>query len=495
MKNNYVKKVVITGGGTAGWVAAAALAKQLGKLLDVVLVESEQIGTVGVGEATIPPMRTFHSLLGIDEQEFMRATNAVFKLGISFKHWGQIGDEYIHPFGSTGQSSYLADFQHFWLYAKSKGINAGFDEYSLEIQAAKAGKFAISKKGSIHYAYHLDATRYAKFLRQFSEKFGAKRIEGKIQQVQQHEDGDIKALVLESGEVIDGDLFIDCTGFAGLLIDKTLKTPYESWSHWLPCNSAIPIQTESVETPKPYVTCTAHSAGWQWHIPLQHRVGNGNVFCSDFMSDDQAREHLLNNVQGKVLTEPRVIKYKTGRRKVFWNRNCVALGLSSGFVEPLESTSIYTFMIGIVRLMKMFPFGGVTQFVIDEYNQQSIAELENIRDFIILHYHVTSREDSEFWRYCKNMSVPDSLSHRLDLFKETGLSFQGERELFRLDSWLHVMLGQGLVPRHYHSLFKTMSDEELVSNLTNTRNTIADAVGKLPSHGEFVNHYCKASSE
>lgn len=492
MKNNSVKKVVIAGGGTAGWVAAAALSKQLGKLLDVVLVESDQIGTVGVGEATIPPMRVFHSLLGIDEQEFMRATNAVFKLGISFKNWGQIGDHYIHPFGTTGQGSFLADFQHFWLHGKSKGIHAEFGEYSFEIQAAKANKFATSKKSSINFAYHLDATRYAQYLRQFSEKLGTKRIEGKIQQVQQHPDGDIKALLLESGEVVEGDLFIDCTGFAGLLIDKTLKIPYEDWSHWLPCNNAIAIQTESVEPAKPYVTCTAHQAGWQWHIPLQHRVGNGNVFCNDFMSDDQAKQHLLDNVQGKVLTEPRVIKYKTGRRKVFWNRNCVALGLSSGFVEPLESTSIYMFMNGIVRLMKMFPFNGVMQPSVDEYNQQSIAELENIRDFIILHYHATSREDSEFWRYCKNMSVPNSLSHRIELFKENGLAFQGERELFRLESWTHVMLGQGIMPKHYHSIFKTMSDEELVHHLANTRNTIADAVAKLPNHQEFVNQYCKA---
>ena len=492
MKNNSVKKVVITGGGTAGWVAAAALSKQLGKLIEVVLVESEQIGTVGVGEATIPPMRTFHSLLGIDEQEFMRATSAVFKLGIAFKNWGQIGDYYLHPFGPTGQGSYFADFQHFWMYGKSKGINAPFDEYSLEIQAAKAGKFAISQKGNVQYAFHLDATRYAKFLRQFSEKFGATRIEGKIQQVQQHPDGDIKALVLESGEIVEGDLFIDCTGFAGLLIDKTLKTPYENWSHWLPCNSAIAIQTESVEEPKPYVTCTAHDAGWQWHIPLQHRVGNGNVFCSDFMSDERAVEHLLKNVQGKVLTEPRVIKYKTGRRKVFWNRNCIALGLSSGFVEPLESTSIYMFMIGVIRLIKMFPFSGITQSVTDEYNKQSIAELDGIRDFIILHYHATSREDSEFWRYCKNMSVPDSLSHRLELFRESGLYFLGDRELFRTDSWLHVMMGQGIMPESYHSIFKTMSDEELVGHLANTRTMIANAVAKMPTHQEFIEQYCKA---
>jgi len=492
MQNNAVKKVVIAGGGTAGWVAAAALSKQLGKLLEIVLVESDEIGTVGVGEATIPPMRTFHSLLGIDEQEFMRATEAVFKLGISFKNWGQVGDEYFHPFGSTGQSSFLADFQHFWLYGKSKGIDAEFGEYSLEVQAAKANKFATSKTGSINYAYHLDATRYAQYLRQFSEKLGVKRIEGKVQQVSQHPSGEIQALHLESGEVVSGDLFIDCTGFTGLLIDKTLKTPYEDWSHWLPCNSAIAIQTESVEPAKPYVTCTAHQAGWQWHIPLQHRVGNGNVFCNQFMSDDQAIQHLLDNVQGKVLTDPRVIKYKTGRRKVFWNKNCVALGLSSGFVEPLESTSIYMFMIGIVRLMKMFPFHGVTQSSMDEYNSQLIAELENVRDFIILHYHATDREDSEFWRYCKYMNVPDSLSHRLELFRENALSYQGDRELFKRDSWLHVMFGQRIMPKHYHLMFQTMSDEELVGHLTKTRNTISEVVSKLPGHQEFVDHYCKA---
>ncbi|WP_158970071.1 tryptophan halogenase family protein [Paraglaciecola sp. L3A3] len=492
MQNNKVKKVVIAGGGTAGWVAAAALSKQLGKLVDVVLIESEKIGTVGVGEATIPPMRVFHSLLGIDEQEFMRSTEATFKLGILFKNWGQIGDHYIHPFGTTGQKSFLADFQHFWLHGKNKGVNAEFGEYSLEVQAAKANKFATSKSGSINYAYHLDATRYAQYLRKFSEKLGVTRVEGKIQQVQQHPSGDIKSLLLESGELIEGDLFIDCTGFAGLLIDKTLKTEYEDWSHWLPCNSAIAVQTESIEPAKPLVTCTAHQAGWQWHIPLQHRVGNGNVFCSDFMTDEAAKQHLLDNVQGEVLTDPRVIKYKTGRRKVFWNKNCVALGLSSGFVEPLESTSIYLFMSGIIRLMKIFPFAGINQSATDEYNQQSIAEIENVRDFIILHYHATSREDSEFWRYCKNMKVPDSLSHRIELFKENGLAFQEIQELFRLESWTHVMLGQGITPKSYHKIFSTMPDQELTAHLQGIRTKITQVVEKLPDHAKFVTQYCKS---
>lgn len=492
LQTDKVKKVVIVGGGTAGWVAAAGLSKQLGKLIDLELIESEQIGTVGVGEAAIPPMRTFHSLLGIDEQEFMRATQAVFKLGISFKNWGEVGDEYFHPFGSTGQGSFLADFQHFWLHARSKGINYPFSDYSLESQAALAHKFATSKNGKINFAYHLDATRYAFFLREFSEKLGLKRTEGKIQQVFQHPNGDIKSLQLESGDIIEGDLFIDCTGFHGLLIDKTLKTPYEDWTHWLPCDTAIAVQTESVDKPDPYVTCTAHQSGWQWHIPLQQRVGNGNVFSSQYMSIDEGRQHLLDNVRGKTLTEPRVIRYQTGRRKLFWNKNVIAMGLSSGFVEPLESTSIYLFMNGVIRLMRMFPFGGITQSIIDEYNALSIAELENIRDFIILHYHVTSREDSEFWRYCKYMEVPDSLSHRIELFKEHGYSFQGDGELFRRDSWLHVMLGQGLMPKSYHFIFQTMTDAELTGHLTHMRKAIAEAVEKLPSHEEFVNYYCKA---
>ncbi len=494
LQNSKVKKVVIAGGGTAGWVAAAGLSKQLGKLVEVVLVESEQIGTVGVGEATIPPMRVFHSLLGIDEQEFMRATEATFKLGILFKNWGQIGDEYIHPFGTTGQGSYLADFQHFWLYGQSKGINHAYGEYSLEVQAAKANKFVVHKGGKINFAYHLDATRYAQFLRQYSEKLGTKRIEGKIQQVQQHPNGDIKALQMESGELVEGDLFIDCTGFSGLLIDKTLKVPFNDWGHWLPCNSAIAIQTESVAPANPYVTCTAHRAGWQWHIPLQHRVGNGNVFCSEFMQDEEARQHLLNNVQGSVLTDPRVIKYKTGRRQQFWAKNCIALGLSSGFVEPLESTSIYLFMNGIIRLMRLFPFDGVTDSLMNEYNQQSIDELENVRDFIILHYHATEREDSEFWRYCKNMSVPESLSHRMDLFRQNATVQLGEKEMFRLESWAHVMIGQRLIPEHYHKIFNTMSDQELTGYLANIRSQITEVVNKLPTHQDFINQYCKASS-
>jgi tryptophan 7-halogenase len=492
LQSNKIKNVVIAGGGTAGWVAAAALAKQLGKLINITLVESDTIGTVGVGEATIPPMRVFHSMLGVDEQEFMRATNATFKLGISFENWGENNKKYFHPFGTTGQSSFLADFQHFWLHGKSKGIDAEFGEYSFETQVAKQNKFATSKNAAINYAYHLDATRYAHFLRQFSEERGVTRIEGLIESVHQQENGDIKSIELADGLIIEGDLFIDCTGFTGLLIEKTLHTGYEDWSHWLPCDSAVAVQTESVGEPKPYTRSIAHQSGWQWQIPLQHRTGNGFVFCSKYMTDDEAKKLLLENVEGKPITQPRVLKYRTGRRKKVWNKNCVALGLSSGFVEPLESTSIYLFMNGIVRLMKLFPFDGISPSHIDEYNKQTLHEIENVRDFIILHYHVTKRDDSAFWRYCSQMEIPPSLAHRIDLFKENAAAFQGDNELFRLESWTHVMFGQGIMPKSYHKVFATMSDQELNAHLLSIRSKIIEVANKLPNHDLFIQQYCKA---
>ena len=494
MQTNNIKEVVIAGGGTAGWVAAAALAKQLSQLVNVTLIESETIGTVGVGEATIPPMKVFHSMLGIDEAEFMRATNATFKLGISFENWGECNKKYFHPFGTTGQSSFLADFQHFWLHGKTKGIDAEFGEYSLETQAAKANKFATSKSGSINYAYHLDASRYADFLRQYSEKRGVKRIEGIIKSVHQHDNGFIKSLELQDGQNIPGDLFIDCTGFNGLLIEKTLHTGYEDWSHWLPCDSAVAVQTESVGEPKPYTRAIAHANGWQWRIPLQHRTGNGFVFCSKYMSDDEAKTFLLNNIEGKAITAPKLLKYRTGRRKKVWNKNCVALGLSSGFVEPLESTSIFLFMNGIIRLMRLFPFNGISTSHIDEYNRQTLDEIVNVRDFIILHYHVTQRDDSAFWRYCRQMDIPESLTHRINLFKDNACAFQAASELFRLESWTHVMFGQGLMPQSYHKVFSTMSDQELTTHLKSIREKILAVTEKLPSHQDFLRHYCQSQA-
>ncbi|MEH6548807.1 MAG: tryptophan halogenase family protein [Pseudomonadales bacterium] len=490
-----IQKVVIAGGGTSGWIAAAGLSKQLGKLLDITLIESDDIGTIGVGEATIPPMRIFHKLLGIDEQEFMRATQATFKLGIDFENWGAKGDQYIHSFGKTGREFFLGEFHDFWLYGKEKGFEAPFGDYCYELQAAKAGKFATSDKSKINYAFHLDATLYAKFLRKFCEGKGVNRVEGKIVNVVKHNDsGYIKSLSLDSGQSIEGDLFIDCTGFRGLLIEEALHTGYEDWSHWLPCDSAVAVQTESTGPAVPYTRSIAHEAGWQWKIPLQHRVGNGLVFCSKYMSDEEAKEKLLANIEGKPITEPRVIKYRTGRRRKNWNKNCIAMGLSSGFVEPLESTSIHLFMMAVTRLMRLFPFGGINQTTIDEYNQQSTVEIEKIRDFIVLHYHATQRDDSPFWRYCKNMDIPDTLAHRIKLFEESGKAYQSDGELFRVDSWVQVMLGQGIMPQQYHHAVRTMSDEDLEQFLNGYRASIMTAVDKLPAHADFLNQYCKAPS-
>ena len=419
-----VKKVVVAGGGTAGWVAAAALSKRLQGLIEVVLIESEEIGTVGVGESTVPPVQLFHNLLGIDEQEFMKATDATFKLAISFENWGQTGDQYFHPFGVTGKGSFLTDFQHYYLHGLTLGVDAPFGDYCYELQAAKQHKFGKTDKSNINYAYHLDAGRYARFLRKFSEDLGAVRIEGKIAQVQQHVNGDIRSLVLESGQEITGDLFIDCTGFRALLIEQTLNTGYDHWDHWLPCNKAVVVQTEPGPNIHPYTRAIAHDSGWQWKIPLQHRGGNGLVYASDYLSDEKAKQRLLDGLEAPALFEPRVLSYQTGRRKKFWNKNCVAIGLSSGFIEPLESTSIFLFMSGIIRLLRLFPFNGVTPALMDEYNQQSITEVEKIRDFIILHYHQTERSDSPFWDYCRTMSIPDTLAHRIELFKESAHAFQ-----------------------------------------------------------------------
>jgi len=490
--NNKVTNVVIAGGGTAGWMAAAAFSKLIGKSLNITLVESDEIGTVGVGEATIPPIKTFHKLLGINEQEMMRATQATFKLGIGFENWGQQNDSYIHSFGITGKECWAGEFHHFWLHGLRKGHNRPFGDYCFELQAAKAGKFALSKQMPINYAYHFDATLYAKYLRQFSEKLGVTRKEGKIEQVLKNPDnGHISALILANGERIDGDFFIDCTGFKGLLIEQALHTGYDDWSHLLPCDSAIAVQTKAVESPRPYTRSIARDSGWQWRIPLQNRVGNGLVYCSKYLSDEQAKQTLLDNIEGEMLTEPRVIKFKTGRRRKGWNKNCVALGLSSGFIEPLESTSIHLIMSGVIRLMRLFPFDGVNQASINEYNEKLDSELNAVRDFIVLHYKATQRSDSEFWRHCSAMEIPDSLQHKMALFEQSGRVFLDDGDIFRVDSWTQVMLGQGMMPQQYHHIANIMSDNELSQFLDGLSASINKAVEQLPSHHDFINQYCK----
>jgi len=493
MNNQKITKVIIAGGGTAGWMAAASLSKLLGKAFDITLVESDEIGTVGVGEAAIPTLTAFHRLLGINEQAFMKATHATFKLGINFENWKNGDDAYMHGFGRVGKDCWAGEFQHFWLHGKQNNIDFDFEQYCPEIQAAKAEKFALSK-GGLNYSYHLDATLYAKFLRGFAETHGVNRIEGKIVDVAKDiNTGDIKSIQLANGHVIEGQLFIDCTGFSGLLIEKALHTGYEDWSHWLPCDSAVAVQTKSISAPLPYTRSIAHESGWQWRIPLQHRVGNGLVFCSKYLADDDAKTLLIDNIEGEPVSQARVIKFTTGRRRKGWNKNCVALGLSSGFLEPLESTSIHLIMSGILRLIRLFPFEGISPSAVNEYNQQLSTELEHIRDFIILHYHATERADTPFWQYCKSMEIPDSLKQRLNLFKETGRVFTTEGELFRVDSWTQVMLGQGIYPEQYHQIAAIMKQHELEGFLTNIRQTIEKAVSELPSHQTFLDQYCRSS--
>lgn len=484
-------KIVIAGGGTAGWLAAATLAHQMGEVLDITLVESAEIGTVGVGEATIPPMKAFHRLLRIDEQAFMKATHATFKLGIRFENWKSIGDSYIHSFGFTGKDTLITEFIHFWLRGKELGVAKEYPDYCPEHRAAVLNRFSTRCEPKLNHAFHLDAGLYAKFLRKIAEARGAKAIEGKIAQVEQDpHSGNITQLLLESGQKIPGDLFIDCTGFRGLLIEQTLRTGYEDWTHWLPCNSAVAVQTESTGPAVPYTRAIAHHAGWRWRIPLQHRVGNGLVFSNQYMSEDEAVGKLLNDIEGKTLTEPRIIRFVTGKRKKSWNKNCVAIGLASGFLEPLESTSIHMIMTALVRILRLLPDRNFTPTIIEEYNKQASSEMDHIRDFIILHYKVTERDDSPFWQYCRNMDIPEDLAHRLRLFKETGKIFQVEGELFRLNSWTQVMLGQGLIPEQYHPMVRAMKPNDLAAFLRGLHEQVVKLVDPLPAHSDFVREYC-----
>jgi tryptophan 7-halogenase len=492
-ERSIVRRIVIAGGGTAGWMVAAGISKVLGKRLDIKLIESDEIGTVGVGEATIPTLLTFHELLAIDEPEFMAATQATFKLGISFENWRNVDEHYIHSFGVTGKDHWTAGFQHFWLKGRDRGLASDFGDYCLELKAAQENRFAHLPRAGMNYAFHMDASLYAKYLRQFSERFGVQRIEGKIAKVSTDAGASrIESLTLDSGVVIEGDLFIDCTGFRGLLIGEALLEPFEDWSQWLHCDSAVAVQTASTGPAVPYTRAIAHEAGWQWRIPLQHRVGNGLVYSSRHLSDDEAKHKLAGKVQGELLTQPRVIKFKPGQRRHTWRGNCVAIGLASGFLEPLESTSIHLIQRGIVRLMQMFPNAGIRQSDIDEYNEQTRREIEHIRDFIVLHYHVTNRRHTPFWRACSSMGIPPSLQHRIDLFRETARVFRVPNELFAENSWIQVMLGQGLVPQQHHQVADLMGDAELSHFLGSIRDTVNRTVSQLPPHQTYVERYCPA---
>ncbi|MDT8408869.1 MAG: tryptophan halogenase family protein [Wenzhouxiangellaceae bacterium] len=487
---NNLQKVVIVGGGTAGWMAAAGLAKTFGRELDIELIESDAIGTVGVGEATIPPIKNFNLLLELDEAEFLREVNGTFKLGIEFENWGDLGESYFHPFAPHGVDTWAAQFHHYWLRAKRLGQGGAFDDFSLEACMAGARRFGNNSGRPANYAYHFDATGYARLLRRISEGLGVTRSEGKVVDVAQHpESGFIESVTLDCGRTIAGDLFIDCSGFRALLIEQTLGTGWEDWSHWLRSDRAIAVQTESLGAAVPYTRATARSCGWQWKIPLQHRVGNGLVYCSDYMDEDSAAKLLLDNLDGRTLAEPRPIRFKTGRRLQQWNRNCVSLGLASGFLEPLESTSIHLIQNSMIRLIKMFPRRGFEPTVVDQFNREVRQEIEYIRDFIILHYHVTRRVDSPYWTDCREMTVPDSLRHRIELFSQNGLVFRENNELFSEVSWTSVMLGQGIDPQAYHPVVDSLDESKLKAMMSGVKADIDRVVRDAPSHEQYLGRF------
>ncbi len=486
-------RVVIAGGGTAGWMAAAALARTMGEAIDLTLIESDAIGTVGVGESTIPPLVNYNRLLGIGEAEFMRETQATFKLGIEFENWKAQGEKYFHSFGLTGRDHWSAGFQHFWLHGLTKGHSWSYDDYCLELKAAYASKFAHLPENRMNYAYQLDATLYAAYLRKLAEADGGRRVEGKIAEVRLNgENGHIAALLLESGQLIEGDLFLDCSGFRALLIEGALHVGYDDWSHYLPCDAAIAVQTASVAPPVPFTKAIAHDAGWQWRIPLQHRRGNGIVYCSRYLDRDAALDRLLSSVEGERLTEPNFIRFTTGARRKQWHRNCIAVGLSGGFMEPLESTSIHLIQRAILRLIRMMPMGEISERDVAEFNDQQYTDMLQVRDFLILHYKATERRDSPFWRQCADMEIPDSLTQKIELFRETGRVFRKNEELFAENSWIQVMLGQGIMPRAYHPIANKLSDEELEKLLVGLRDSVTNTVAGLPNHRDYVVRYCAA---
>jgi tryptophan halogenase len=434
---------------------------------------------------------TFNRLLGINEAEFMAATRATFKLGIAFEGWTDIGHRYFHSFGIAGKDHWTCGFQHFWLDGLTRGHAFPYDDYCIEVRAADARKFAHLPDDAINYAYQLDSTLYARFLRAMAEEHGVRRVEGKIADVElDPASGDIAALRLESGERLEGDLFLDCTGFRALLIERALHAGFDDWSHYLPCDSAIAVQTASVEPPVPFTRAIAHDAGWRWRIPLQHRTGNGIVYCSRYLDQEAAQERLLGAVEGEVLTKPNVLRFETGMRRRQWVRNCIAVGLSGGFLEPLESTSIHLIQRAVLRLMRMLPLRAVSERDRAEFNEQSELDFLQIRDFLILHYKATNRRDSAFWRQCADMPIPDSLAHRIELFRDTGRIFRKSDELFAENSWIQVMMGQGIVPLSYHPIARKLRDDELDKFLAHLRGQVARTVQGLPRHEDYIARYC-----
>lgn len=501
MHDLNIKEIVIVGGGTAGWMTASALSIMLrNPAVRIRLVESEQIGTVGVGEATIPHIRYFNQLLNLNENDFLRKTNATFKAGIEFVNWGQVGERYFHSFSPYGVNMEGVHFHHFWLrHAQTDGA-APIDDYNLHCLGAKANKFTHPKPelrgsplSSIEYAFQFDAALYAKYMRGVAEARGVQRIEGKIVDFKRRaEDGFIESVVLESGAEIAGDLFIDCSGFRGLLIEQALESGYDDWSHYLPCNRAVAQGCEPDGPPIPYTRATAHKAGWQWRIPLQNRIGNGHVYCSDYISDDEAYAQLKSGLDGAPMGEPKFLRFTTGIRKKTWNKNVVALGLSAGFLEPLESTSIHLIQSAVARLLTDFPDKVFNQKDIDHYNRKTQLEFEQVRDFLILHYYATQRSDSPFWDYVRTMDVPDSLRERIDIYMENGRLYRDNNELFSENSWFAVFEGQNFRPKRYHPVIDFMSDEALDRRMAEVRRTMHKCLDAFEDHSTYLNKLCQS---
>jgi tryptophan halogenase len=489
-----IEKLVIVGGGTAGWMAAAALSRYLDNgRRTFTVVESDAIGTIGVGEATIPAILNYNHMLDISENEFLRATQGTFKLGIEFVNWGKLGDRYIHPFGTHGHDLHGIPFHQLYLREHARGNPGAIERYSMSAIAAAQSRFGRPSRDSkpplseMIYAFHFDASLYARYLRGIAEKQRVIRKEGKITEVTRDgENGNVTAVRLENGESIEGDFFIDCSGFRGLLIDQELKAGFDDWSHWLPVDRALAAPTANVVSPQPFTRSTAHGAGWQWRIPLQHRMGNGHVYCSEYISDDEAEQVLRANLEGVLLADPRPIRFKTGRRKKSWSHNVVALGLSSGFLEPLESTSIHLVQNGISRLLALFPDKHISSIERDEFNRGMGATYEDIRDFIILHYKATQRDDTAFWRYVRDMEIPESLEQKIELWKVHGRIFREGAELFAVPSWVAVMLGQNIWPQRHDPIADTLDEHKVAQAMRQMHEDYRKVAVGLPTQEEFL---------
>ena len=489
-----VRNIVIVGGGTAGWMTAALLSRAIGSLYEIGLVESEEIGTVGVGEATIPSLKIFNALAQVDETEMLRRSLATYKLGIEFVDWREKGHSYIHGFGKIGADLLWLHTHHLWLALGGEAVMGPLDDYSLNARMCRLNRFSPPQPRAEHtiladidYAYHFDASLYARYLRELSEARGVKRVEGRIERVEQDpETGYVDAVVLQTGMRLAGDLFIDCSGLHGLLIDKTLKVGFDDWSHWLPCDRAWALPGASSGDLAPYTRSTAREAGWQWRIPLQHRTGNGYVFSSAFVEEQTAGDTLRADIGAAALAEPMLIRFRAGKRRRAWDKNVVAIGLSSGFLEPLESTSIHLIQTGALKLLGLFPSGGVTETLVDEYNAQIDFDYVTIRDFLIAHYKVTRRDDSPFWDYCRHMDIPDSLKHRLELFKDSARWFRrGGDELFFEESWVQVLIGQGIDPGYDRNVGLIPRDD-LRAHMNEVRHTIDALARGMPGHADFI---------